>query len=295
LSMHSKRSNNAGERAGPGTLYVVATPIGNLSDISLRALETLRSVHLIAAEDTRHTRKLLSRHDIHKPLVSYHGHNLERSGRELMERIEAGESVALVTDAGTPGVSDPGALLIAGAVDRGLPLVVIPGATALIAALVASGLPTHPFAFLGFAPARGHGRTKFFASHAVLTMTLILYESPKRLARTLEDILTFWGDRRIAVARELTKRHEEVFRGLVSRCREHFPGEVKGELTLVVEGAAEGIIAAEREERDWRGELRLLLDTPGVTVKDAVERIAAARRVPRRTVYREALRGKPRT
>jgi 16S rRNA (cytidine1402-2'-O)-methyltransferase len=290
--MRSKLSNKTGETVIPGALYVVSTPIGNLSDISLRALETLRSVHLIAAEDTRHTRKLLSHYDIHKPLVSYHSHNLEQRGRELIEKLEVGESVALVTDAGTPGVSDPGALLIAGAIDRGLPVIVIPGATALIAALVASGLPTHPFAFLGFAPARGPGRRKFFASHASLPMTLVLYESPRRLARTLEDILTSWGDRRIAVARELTKRHEEVFRGTVAGCREHFPAEVKGELTLVVEGASEATAATEREERDWRGELRLLLDTPGITVKDAVERIASTSRVPRRTVYKEALRRK---
>jgi 16S rRNA (cytidine1402-2'-O)-methyltransferase len=290
--MRSKLSNKTGEAVIPGALYVVSTPIGNLSDISLRALETLRSVHLIAAEDTRHTRKLLSHYDIHKPLVSYHSHNLEQRGRELIEKLDAGESVALVTDAGTPGVSDPGALLIAGTIERGLPVIVIPGATALIVALVASGLPTHPFAFLGFAPARGPGRRKFFASHASLAMTLVLYESPRRLARTLDDILTSWGDRRIAVARELTKRHEEVFRGTVGGCREHFPAEVKGELTLVVGGASEATAAVEREERDWRGELRLLLDTPGITVKDAVERIASASRVPRRTVYKEALRRK---
>lgn len=292
--MHSKLSNKSGEGAASGVLHVVATPIGNLSDISLRALETLRSVHLIAAEDTRHTRKLLSHYDIHKPLVSYHSHNLEQRGRELIERLEAGESLALVTDAGTPGVSDPGALLIAAVIGRGLPVNVIPGPTALVAALVASGLPTHPFAFLGFAPARGPGRRKFFATHASLPMTLVLYESPRRLARTLEDILSAWGDRRIAVARELTKRHEEVFRGTVSRCREHFAAEVKGELTLVVEGAAEATAAtaADSKAQDWRGELRLLLDTPGVTVKDAVERIASAWRVPRRTVYKEALRGK---
>ena len=207
---------------------------------SPESIETLRAVDLIAAEDTRRTRKLLSYYDIHKPLVSYHEHNARRRGGELLEKIDSGLSVAVVTDAGTPGVSDPGTLLIEEALLRGKVPVAIPGPTPLISALVLSGLSTQPFVFLGFPPARGAGRKRFFEKHARLAMTLILYESPKKLARTLEDILRNWGARRIAVARELTKIHEEVFRGSISEAIEHFTGEVRGELTLVVEGAGPG-------------------------------------------------------
>jgi 16S rRNA (cytidine1402-2'-O)-methyltransferase len=267
----------------------VATPIGNLGDITLRALETLRSVHLIAAEDTRHTRKLLAHYDIRKPLVSYHSHNMLQRGPDLIRRIGMGEDVALVSDAGTPGVSDPGSLLIDQAIESGLPVVVIPGPAALIAALVASGLPTDSFAFLGFAPSRGSGRKRFFASRAELPMTLILYESPQRLHRTLDDILSCWGDRRIAVARELTKHFEEIFRGTVSEGKEHFSTGVKGELTLVVAGAADEAKTKEPSST-WPEELARLLTEPGTTLKQATEKISARFNVSRRTVYREALK-----
>ena len=183
--------------AKEGTLYVVSTPIGNLADISLRALDTLRTVNLIAAEDTRHTRKLLSYYDIHKPLISYHEHNARQRGGELIEKIASGQSVALVTDAGTPSVSDPGRLLIEAALERGIEPVAIPGATALISALVVSGLSTQPFVFLGFPPARGAERRRFFEKNARLEMTLVLYESPRRLTKTLRDMLGGWGERRI--------------------------------------------------------------------------------------------------
>lgn len=274
--------------AAPGTLFVVATPIGNLADITLRALDVLRCVHLIAAEDTRHTRKLLSFYDIHKPLISYHSHNIRERGQELLERITAGASVALVTDAGTPGISDPGALLVQQAVERCLPVTVIPGPTALIAALVASGLPTHPFAFLGFPPGRGSGRKHFFSSHASLPMTLILYESPQRLGRTLEDMLQSWGDRRVAIAREVTKKFEEFFRGSITEATQHYADGARGELTLVVEGFR-GEQGAEAEQENWQEKLASLLENPHHTVKQATEEIARLHRLSRRVVYQKAL------
>lgn len=287
--MPSKPVNRAAAPESPARLYVVATPIGNLADITIRALDTLRTVHFIAAEDTRHTRKLLSYYDIHRPLTSYHSHNAQQRGPELLKRVQAGESVALVTDAGTPGISDPGYLLIEQAIAMGILVEVVPGPTALITALVASGLPTHPFAFLGFAPARGSGRRRFFESYAGLPMTLVLYESPQRLQKTLEDILTHWGDRRMAVARELTKQYEEIFRGVVSEACGHFPREVKGELTLVVAGREEQP-GEQQDKEDWKEELRELILESQMSVREVADRISDRHRLPRRMVYQEALR-----
>ncbi len=296
---------HAEEGAKQGKLFVVSTPIGNLADITLRALDTLRAVDLIAAEDTRHTRKLLSYYGIHKRLVSYHEHNARVRGGELIEKIASGLSVALVTDAGTPGVSDPGKLLIEAALQRGMEPVAIPGPTAIMPALVVSGLPTQPFVFLGFPPAKGVLRRRFFEENARLAMTLILYESPKRLAKTLKDMLESWGERRVAVARELTKIHEEIFRGLISQAVEHFSGEVRGELTLVVEGAGhsesrldagspdsgpEGLHRdfSSEESPAWRVELSALL-RQGLSSKQASSAIAARFNLPRRTMYQAAL------
>jgi len=286
--MPSMPVTESDELAAPGTLFIVATPIGNLADVTLRALDVLRSVHLIAAEDTRHTRKLLSFYDIHKPLMSYHSHNARERGQELLEKITAGASIALVTDAGTPGISDPGTLLVQQALERHLPVIVIPGPTALIAALVGSGLPTHPFAFLGFPPARGSGRKHFFSSHASLPMTLILYESPQRLGRTLEDMLQSWGDRRIAIAREVTKKFEEFFRGSISEATNHYAGGSRGELTLVVEGFR-GEQTAGVEQENWQEKLASLLENPLQTVKQATEEIVRQHRLSRRVVYQKAL------
>jgi 16S rRNA (cytidine1402-2'-O)-methyltransferase len=283
--MHQTESN---AQAESGTLYIVATPIGNLADITLRALDVLRSVSLIAAEDTRHTRKLLSFYDIHKPLISYHSHNNRERGPELLEKIAAGTSVALVTDAGTPAISDPGVLLVQQALERSLTVAVIPGPTALVSALVASGLPTQPFAFLGFPPARGANRKQFFSAHANLPMTLILYEAPQRLRRSLEDMLHSWGDRRIAIARELTKKFEEFFRGTITEATRHYAEGTRGELTLVVEGFKEGQAAGE-EQQDWREELAVLLKDADRTVKEATQEIVNRHRLPRRLAYQTAL------
>jgi len=288
-----------------GKLYIVSTPIGNLADITLRALDTLRSVDLIAAEDTRHTRKLLSYYDIHKQLVSYHDHNARQRGEQLLEKLASGRSIALVTDAGTPGISDPGKLLIEAALQKGIEPVAIPGPTALIAALVVSGLPPQPFVFLGFPPARGAERRRFFEKYARMTLTLVLYESPKRLEKTLLDILGTWGERRIAVARELTKMHEEIFRGSIAEAVSHFTGEVRGELTLVVEGAGPamgvdfksgpdtetpgpGPEGFGQDTSDWRDELKSML-TGGLSSKEAASAIARRFDLPRRVVYQAAL------
>ncbi len=289
--MHSKHGNDpdVATADGRGALHLVSTPIGNLRDITLRALDVLRSVDLIAAEDTRHTRKLLSHYDIHKPLVSYHSHNMEQRGQDLLARLAQGTHVAVVTDAGTPGISDPGALLSRQAIDAGLRVEAIPGPTALITALVLSGLSTHPFAFLGFPPARGSNRRRFFTEYSRLPMTCILYEAASRLQRTLCDLQAAWGNRSVAVARELTKRYEEVFRGSLEDAAIHFAGEIKGELTLVVSGAVPEEDLPETE-KDWREALRYLVLEEGFRVREAVERIAGKYTVSRKTVYDEALR-----
>jgi 16S rRNA (cytidine1402-2'-O)-methyltransferase len=286
--------NESDIAAESGTLFVVATPIGNLADITLRALEVLRSVALIAAEDTRRTRKLLTHYDIHRPLISYHSHNLRERTQDLLKKLAGGTTVALVTDAGTPGISDPGTLLVQKALECSLPIVVIPGPAALISALVASGLPTHPFAFLGFPPAKGASRRDFFASHASLPMTRILYESPNRLGKTLDEMLHVWGDLRIAIARELTKHFEEFFRGTVVEAIKRFSGGTRGELTIVVEGAR-GQELKRMSQEDWQDELVLLLADPHVSLKQATGVISLQHKLPRRVVYQKALEIRGRT
>lgn len=273
-----------------GTLYVVATPIGNLGDMTYRAVEVLKSVDRVAAEDTRHALKLLNHYQIRKPLISYHSHNMEESGAVIAARLRGGEAIALVTDAGTPGISDPGSRLIQQVLEREIQVCVVPGPTASIAALVISGLPTQPFAFLGFPPPRGSSRRRFFTQAAPLPMTLVLYESARRLVRTLSDVEAFWGDRRIAVARELTKLHEEVFRGSVSEARNHFGEGVKGEVTLVVAGPDAGTAGAAAEDGTWKGELEQLLAQGLSTTRDAVDHIAVRFGAPRKKVYQEALK-----
>lgn len=271
-----------------GTLYVVATPIGNLADITLRALEVLRSVPFVVAEDTRHTRKLLSAHHIRVPILSCHAHTSLEGLEKITDILKRGQSVALVTDAGTPGISDPGVALIQHALEHDRPVVPIPGPSAVIAALSVSGLPSQPFAFVGFPPPRGRRRTKFFEDWAALAMTLVLYESPRRLPRTLQDILTHWGNRRVAVARELTKVHEEVFRGTVSQALEVFHVAPRGEVTLVVEGAVGPSPWKTLTETSWKEALAAWL-ARGETVKDAVDMVQKTFKVRRREAYRAAL------
>jgi 16S rRNA (cytidine1402-2'-O)-methyltransferase len=245
-----------------GTLYLVGTPIGNLEDISLRALRTLREVPLVAAEDTRRTGRLLAHYEIRTPLTSYHEHSTLKKLGALLTHLESGD-LALVSDAGMPGLSDPGFELIRDAIARGYPIVPIPGPSAIVNALVVSGLPTAAFVYLGFLPRRRAARRQLLESVDRETRTLIAYESPRRLVETLEDIQSTLGERPLAVARELTKLHEQVLRGTPAELLRHFSSQdVKGEITLVVGGATvqepylwgEGEVAAAVAERLAAGE-----------------------------------------
>ncbi|QRO01989.1 16S rRNA (cytidine(1402)-2'-O)-methyltransferase [Archangium violaceum] len=220
-----------------GTLYLVATPIGNLGDISARALETLRQVSFVACEDTRHSRVLLDHFGISVDTVSLPAFaEGQRAGR-ILDRLEAGEDCALVTDAGSPAISDPGEKLVAEALERGVKVVPVPGPAALIAALSASGLPTGRFHFLGFLPRKGPERQSMLEEVAPLSATLALYESPRRLAETLVDLKDALGERRVVVARELTKVHEEFVRGTLSELAERYATEEpRGEVVVLVEG-----------------------------------------------------------
>ena len=218
-------------------LYLVATPIGNLGDISLRALETLRQVDLVASEDTRKTGLLLKHFDIHKPQIAFFEHNEKRAGPKIIEALQAGKTVALVTNAGTPGISDPGFTLVRDAIDAGIAVTMIPGASALIMALVLSGLPAHSFTFRGFPPHKGGPRRRFLAVDQDAPHTLVFYESPYRLARFLEDALAVYGDRQAAVTNDLTKLFETVHRGSLSELRAIFQTtEPRGEYTVVIAG-----------------------------------------------------------
>lgn len=278
----------------PGVLYVVSTPIGNLEDITLRALRILKEVSIIAAEDTRVTRKLLSHYDIHTPLTSFHEHSRGEKADALVQRLVAGESIAVVSDAGTPLVSDPGADLVTLALERGVSVVPAPGASAALAALVVSGLSAGRFAFDGFPPRPKADRRAFFDGLREERRTIVLYEAPTRVLQTLEELYAALGDRPIAVARELTKLFEEVYRGTlagaVANLRERRP---RGEYVLVVGGAATApppaLSAAEVDasaalDAALRAEL-----AAGATPRDAVRTIARALGLPRRYVYTRLL------
>ena len=223
-------------------LYLVATPIGNLGDITLRALDTLRSVDYVAAEDTRKTGRLLTHFEIRKPLIAFHEHNEDRAGARILDLLRAGQSVALVTDAGTPGISDPGFTLVrrvleAQAAGDDVAVTMIPGAAALTMALVLSGLPSHSFTFRGFPPRKSGARQRFLAVDADSPHTLVFYESPFRIGAFLEDALAVYGDRPAAVARELTKLYETIARGTLAELAAQFAtGKQKGEFVVVIGG-----------------------------------------------------------
>jgi len=276
--------------AEPGTLYVVATPIGNLEDITLRARRVLGEVDLIAAEDTRVTRKLLARYDLHRPLTSYHAHSGPRKLAALVARLQAGESIALVSEAGLPGISDPGERLIAACIAAAVPVTVIPGPSVLVSALVVSGLPTASFHYLGFLPRKQGEQRRAFAAVAELPATLIFFEAPGRLVATLRSAREALGNRPAAVARELTKRFEEVVRGSLEELISHFTEKPpRGEITVVVGGAREtrraeaGLLplealAAVRAKR-----------AAGLSHRQAVAEVAAELGVSRRDLYRATL------
>lgn len=269
-----------------GTLYVVATPIGNLEDISLRAVRVLKEVDVIACEDTRHTRVLLNRHGIDAPLVSYHEHNEATRATELLRALQLGQSVALVSDAGTPVLSDPGFTLVRRAIAAEIPVIAIPGPSAITAALSVAGLPTDRFVFVGFLPRKTAERRRALLELAPLPWTLVMFEAPHRIAAALRDLHAVLGDRPVVLARELTKKFEEVIRGTASdvlaRIQQTPP---RGELTLVVEGTRTVTPPA----GEPAAQLRALMSS-GVPSKDAVREVARAHRLPRRTVYQMAVR-----
>ncbi|MBA4312143.1 MAG: 16S rRNA (cytidine(1402)-2'-O)-methyltransferase [Chlorobiaceae bacterium] len=224
--------------AAPGTLYVVSTPIGNLEDISARGVSILSSVDLIAAEDTRKTKILLNHFNISKPLISYYNYNEMKRVPELISKLIGGSSIALVSDAGTPGISDPAYRIINAALEQNIPIVAIPGATAFLSALIVSGFNIDRFLFEGFLPVK-KGRKTVLEKLLTEPNTLIFYESPHRLLRTLNDLKQYFGDRHISISREITKKFEETFRGNISDSIAHFSkSKIRGELVLVVEGAS---------------------------------------------------------
>jgi 16S rRNA (cytidine1402-2'-O)-methyltransferase len=269
----------------PGTLYIVATPIGNLEDITLRALRTLREADLIACEDTRQTRKLLDNAGISKPMVSYHDHNETSRTQELIGKLQDGMKIALVSDAGTPLVSDPGYRLVAAAIKAGIAVVPIPGANAAVAALSASGLPPDSFRFCGFLPPKKSERRTFLEKLKAETCTLIFYEAPHRILEALEDIESVMGARQIAVARELTKIHEEFLRGTAKEVRALLSDRsvVRGEITILV-GKAEKIIDESPIEHAVRA-----LEAKGVPRMDAIKQVAKERGIGKRDVYKKLM------
>jgi len=281
------------ENSNPGSLYLCATPIGNLEDITLRALRILREADVVAAEDTRHTRKLLNHYDIHTPLTSYHEHNRKGKGEKLIAMLKEGKNIALVSDAGTPGVSDPGEELVSLAVAEGITVVPVPGPSAVISALVCSGQPTGRFAFEGFLPRTKKERRRVMTRLASEERTIVFYESPHRVIKTLEEILELAGDRNIAVTRELTKVYEEIIRGSVSRVTDYFRAiPPKGEFTIVLEG--------KRDEKaglcnginpDITAMVNNLVKE-GRDKKQAMKEVAGALGISKREVYERFLREK---
>ncbi|MGN0969311.1 MAG: 16S rRNA (cytidine(1402)-2'-O)-methyltransferase [Evtepia sp.] len=268
-----------------GTLYLVATPIGNLGDLSVRAAETLEAVDFIAAEDTRVTVKLLNHLGIKKPMVSYHRHNADTRGDELTGRLLAGESCALVTDAGTPAISDPGEELVAQCAAQDIPVVPIPGPCAFVSALAVSGLPTGRFTFEGFLAMNKKNRRAHLESLRQETRTMVFHEAPHKLSATLRDLEeTFGPDRRISLCRELTKLHEQVWRTTLGQAAEHYAqNPAKGEFVLVVEGAA----PVQKEEYTLEDGLAMAarLQAEGASTRDAVKQAAAACGLSRKALY----------
>lgn len=273
-----------------GVLLVCATPIGNLGDVTLRVLDALRTADVIAAEDTRVTRKLLSRYEIRTPLEAYHEHNRAAKTPELVGRIERGERIALVSDAGTPGVSDPGEQLVDACLNAGVRVDVLPGSSAILTALVASGLPTHAFYFGGFLPRKEGERTRALQALTGLDATLIFYESPRRTASTLASLAGAFAGRRAALARELTKLHEEVIRAEVGELAAIIGDrELKGEVVLLVGPPLEQQQLS-LDEDVVRESLEALI-SGGASRKDAVRQVAAELGLPRNDVYRVSLEG----
>jgi len=269
-----------------GTLYIVATPLGNLEDITLRAIRILTEASVIACEDTRRTVKILNRYEIRTPLFIFHEYNKVRAGKSILRRLRDGDSVALVSDAGTPAISDPGYELVREAIGSGVPIEVVPGPSALVAALVVSGLPTDHFTFEGFLPTRGEKRRKAMQGLAAGTRTMIFYESPQRLAAFLREAAEVFGDRQACVVRELTKVHEEILRGSLSELDAEISGRgtVLGEVTIVIGGGPKTVELSVEET------VRAVLEESSGSSRDLAREIAERTGLPRKEVYAEILR-----
>jgi 16S rRNA (cytidine1402-2'-O)-methyltransferase len=284
----NRQKSFANDTLTNGVLYVVGTPIGNLNEMSPRALACLKEVDLIAAEDTRHTRKLLSYFEFSTPLTSFHQHNQEMKSREIVEKLLGGKSVAVVSDAGMPAISDPGEILVRAALNEGVAVIPISGSNAAIDALVASGLPSQPFTFIGFLPRQKKRRQQELLRWDTTPATLIFYESPHRLQAMIKDCLAVLGNRQIVVARELTKKHEEWLRGRLEEVLTHLETtEARGEYTIVIEGAVQGL---SEEQDEWWQELTLIEHVghylkEGYEKKEAIKQVAKDRGVPKREVY----------
>ena len=274
-----------------GQLYLCATPIGNLGDITYRAVETLRTADLIAAEDTRHTRGLLSHYDIHTPMTSYHEHNKEGKGVELIARMQAGETIVCVSDAGLPGIADPGGDLARRAIAEGIPVTPLPGANAALSALICAGLPLDGFTFVGFLPRKEKKRRELLARLAAYTETLIFYEAPHRLKETLAALVAGLGEERQAcAARELTKKFEEFCRMTLGDLLAHYrDSEPRGEFVLVVAGADEPAVAADDVEEMSLMERYAAHIAKGLDKKEAMRRTAQELGISRREVYQAVL------
>ena len=292
--MPRKSQTDSGERPdGAGTLFLVGTPIGNLEDITLRALRTLKEVDLIACEDTRQTQKLLNHYSIEKRTVSYHEHNELERAPELIVHLENGDDVAIVSDAGMPGVSDPGYRLVALAVRHHIRVVPIPGASAFLSALVASGLPTDSFRFGGFLPAKAGARRSLLEASRLSSRTLIFYEAPHRLLETLQDVADILGpERRIVVAREVTKLHEEFLRGQAGEVLGQMKKreDIRGEITLLIAKAEENSAAPTLESVAVR--VRELMQSEGLEERSALKQAAKEFGLSKSEAYREWQRAK---
>jgi 16S rRNA (cytidine1402-2'-O)-methyltransferase len=276
---------------GAGVLYVVATPIGNAEDISARAIRLLSEVDLIACEDTRRTSRLLAAHSIRTPTISYFEHNERRRIPEVVARLGSGESIALVTDAGTPAISDPGYRLVRAAIDAGIRVTAVPGPSAIIAALAVAGLPTDRFAFEGFLPSKTGERERVLAQLATEERTLVIYEAARRLPRLLSELIAAFGpDRHLAVVREATKTHEEILRGSLAEMAETFANrEALGEVTLVIEGM-KGLRTAIAAAAIDESRVVDVLREAGLSLKDAAAAASKIKGTSRREVYQNAVR-----
>ena len=275
-----------------GNLYIVATPIGNLEDMTFRAVRILQEVDLIAAEDTRNSIKLLNHFDIKTPMTSYHEHNKYEKAKALVGKLITGTNIAVITDAGTPGISDPGEELVKAAYEAGVRVVPVPGACAAVNALVASGLPTRRFAFEAFLPMEKKERRRILDSLVNETRTMIIYEAPHRLDKTLAELFSVLGNRRIAVCRELTKKHEQFFRtDLKTAATYYAENDAKGECILVIQGVTHEQLEAEAvkqwEEMTILEHLQYYMNQ-GTDKKEATKQVAVDRKIPKREVYEVA-------